>query len=100
MPRPLTPPPPNKTKPPSPLSLEGFINIDVHYAETLREWRRRFNRHLPTIKRQGFDDVFIRCWNYYLCYCEAGFDSKVRRGGCVCARERERERARARGRHE
>ncbi len=37
----------------SPLSLEGFINIDVHYAETLREWRRRFNRNLETIKTQG-----------------------------------------------
>ena len=60
----------------------------MHYAETLREWRRRFNRQLPTIKRQGFDDVFIRCWNYYLCYCEAGFDSKVRL--CVCVRKRER----------
>jgi cyclopropane-fatty-acyl-phospholipid synthase len=61
----------------SELSLEGLLNIDVHYAETLREWRRRFNRNLDIVKSQGFDDVFIRCWNYYLCYCEAGFESKA-----------------------
>jgi len=65
----------------SPLSLEGFINIDVHYAETLREWRRRFNKGLSVIKTLGFDDVFIRCWNYYLCYCEAAFESKTE--GCL-----------------
>lgn len=27
---------------------------------------------------QGFDDVFFRCFNYYLCYCEAASTSKVK----------------------
>jgi cyclopropane fatty-acyl-phospholipid synthase-like methyltransferase len=44
----------------SKLSLEGYLNIDIHYAETLREWRRRFNANLPVVKSQGFDDIFIR----------------------------------------
>ena len=25
----------------------------------------------------GFDDAFIRLWNYYLVYCEAGFQSRT-----------------------
>jgi len=57
------------------LSLEGCDNICLHYAHTLREWRRRFNEKLPDIRNHGFDSVFARCWNYYLCYCEAGFQT-------------------------
>lgn len=50
-------------------------NIDVHYARTLRDWRVRFcdaiaSGALPAAK---YDDEFVRCWNYYLCYCETGF---------------------------
>ncbi|MBN9407589.1 MAG: class I SAM-dependent methyltransferase [Burkholderiales bacterium] len=45
------------------------------YALTLAEWRRRFLRAWPTIAAQGFDEPFRRLWEYYLCYCEAGFRS-------------------------
>jgi cyclopropane-fatty-acyl-phospholipid synthase len=65
----------------SKLSLESYLNIDVHYAETLREWRRRFNKNLNFVRQQGFDDVFIRCWNYYFCYCEAAFETQTE--GCL-----------------
>lgn len=65
----------------SDLSLEGYENIGVHYAETLREWRRRFNKAAPAVRAQGFDAVFRRCWNYYFCYCEAGFVSQTE--GCA-----------------
>jgi len=61
----------------STLQLEGYRNIGLHYAETLREWRRRFNAKLQDVKALGFDDVFVRTWNYYLCYCEAGFESQT-----------------------
>lgn len=45
-----------------------------HYAQTLNQWRERFNKafdagQLP----EGFDDTFKRIWNYYLAYCEGGF---------------------------
>ncbi|MEQ1694210.1 MAG: cyclopropane-fatty-acyl-phospholipid synthase family protein [Hyphomicrobiaceae bacterium] len=43
------------------------------YAQTLCEWRRNFHTHWPEITRLGFDDRFRRLWDYYLCYCEAGF---------------------------
>lgn len=43
------------------------------YAQTLADWRRRFHAHWPEISQQGFDERFRRLWDYYLCYCEAGF---------------------------
>ena len=43
------------------------------YAATLAEWRRRFDAAWPQIAALGFDAKFRRLWDYYLCYCEAGF---------------------------
>lgn len=43
------------------------------YAKTLRAWRHRFNEHLPQVRALGFDETFIRMWNFYLAYTEAGF---------------------------
>ncbi|KAG5191113.1 Mycolic acid cyclopropane synthetase-domain-containing protein [Tribonema minus] len=63
------------------LSLEGYENIGVHYAETLREWRCRFTDALPALRARGFDAVFARCWHYYFAYCEAGFASQTE--GCL-----------------
>ncbi|KAL7472755.1 hypothetical protein ACHAXS_013202 [Conticribra weissflogii] len=61
----------------STLTLEHIDNIGLHYAETLAEWRRRFNAKEPVVRKLGFDDVFMRVWNYYLTYCEAGFRSQT-----------------------
>ncbi|MCZ7502887.1 class I SAM-dependent methyltransferase, partial [Agrobacterium rhizogenes] len=43
------------------------------YALTLAEWRQRFHARWQAISLLGFDDRFRRLWDYYLCYCEAGF---------------------------
>jgi cyclopropane-fatty-acyl-phospholipid synthase len=43
------------------------------YAATLAEWRRRFLASWPSIAHMGFPERFRRLWDYYLCYCEAGF---------------------------
>lgn len=41
-------------------------------------WRANFNAVLDDVIRPlGFDDDFIRTWNYYLCYCEAGFSTQT-----------------------
>lgn len=61
----------------STLHLESAININVHYAETLRVWRKRFHQSLDRVRELGFDEAFIRLWTMYLCYCEAGFKSQV-----------------------
>jgi cyclopropane-fatty-acyl-phospholipid synthase len=55
------------------LQIINFRDIGVHYAKTLRLWRERFFSNIDKVKELGFDDVFIRKWNYYLCYCEAAF---------------------------
>ena len=61
----------------SSLTLEHVDNIGLHYAQTLAEWRRRFNASEAFVRSLSFDDVFLRCWNWYLTYCEAGFFSQT-----------------------
>ena len=51
-------------------------NYPEHYAKTLSNWRNNFNSSLNEIKKNGFDERFIRLWNYYLAYCESGFKTK------------------------
>ena len=54
----------------STLILNSVDQFNLHYGETLRRWRANFNAALDSVIRPlGFDDVFIRTWNYYLCYC-------------------------------
>jgi cyclopropane-fatty-acyl-phospholipid synthase len=53
--------------------LHELQDLNPDYARTLQEWRRRFLDALPAVRRQGFDDPFIRKWTYYLSYCEAAF---------------------------
>lgn len=48
-------------------------DIGLDYARTLADWRRGFHQNIDSIKAMGFDDVFCRMWEYYLCYCEGGF---------------------------
>lgn len=57
----------------SDLTLVDLKDIGLHYAHTLNVWYNNFNRQLSEVKKLGFDDYFIRKWNYYLCYCEAAF---------------------------
>lgn len=45
------------------------------YARTLEEWRRRFLESWPAIEALGFDQRFKRTWEYYLAYCQAGFET-------------------------
>jgi cyclopropane-fatty-acyl-phospholipid synthase len=47
------------------------------YAETLRRWAKGFNAQSEQVQQLGFDAAFRRKWNYYLSYCEAGFDTDL-----------------------
>lgn len=47
------------------------------YAETLRRWAKGFKSAEPTVHALGFDASFRRKWNYYLSYCEAGFEADL-----------------------
>ncbi|HEX2811274.1 MAG TPA: cyclopropane-fatty-acyl-phospholipid synthase family protein [Sphingopyxis sp.] len=61
------------------LAWRDVRRFGADYAETLRQWRERFDAavadgRLPA----GFDERFVRLWRYYLQYCEGGF-----RGGGI-----------------
>ena len=56
------------------LKFETIVHFGSSYAETLRNWRSRFQDRWPEIERLGFDERFKRMWIYYLTYCEVGFD--------------------------
>jgi len=58
-------------------NIENSENLAKSYAETLRVWRENFNNSWEEISKEGYDEKFQRMWNYYLCYCEAGFDYDV-----------------------
>ncbi|KAL3329124.1 hypothetical protein AABB24_036297, partial [Solanum stoloniferum] len=47
--------------------------IGIHYYQTLRCWRNNFLKNKRQIRALGFDDKFIRTWEYYFDYCAAGF---------------------------
>jgi cyclopropane-fatty-acyl-phospholipid synthase len=55
------------------LLLEKIECFGLSYAETLRQWRVRFEAAWPKIVPLGFDERFLKLWTLYLCYCEAGF---------------------------
>ena len=53
--------------------LVNFEDMGHDYALTLRAWRARFWEQQPRIRELGFDDRFVRMWDFYLAYCEGGF---------------------------
>jgi cyclopropane-fatty-acyl-phospholipid synthase len=55
------------------VALQDFAE---HYAETLRRWRKRFWQNIDAVRQLGYDERFVRMWDYYLAYCEAGFDER------------------------
>lgn len=58
------------------LFLHDLDDLGADYAATLSAWHRNFNGCLDRVKELGFDEPFIRTWNYYLKYCEAGFSTR------------------------
>jgi cyclopropane-fatty-acyl-phospholipid synthase len=59
------------------LRLVAAETFGLSYALTLAEWRRRFHANWGRIAPLGFDARFRRLWDYYLCYCEAGFRERT-----------------------
>jgi cyclopropane-fatty-acyl-phospholipid synthase len=55
------------------LVLDSTHDIGLDYATTLHQWRDRFWDQIDSVRAQGYDEYFIRTWDYYLLACEAGF---------------------------
>lgn len=56
------------------LTLDQSIDIGAHYGETLRRWRANLAHVGAERSTLGLDDRFVRLWEFYFAYCEAGFD--------------------------
>ena len=61
----------------SDLALIQLEDFGHSYALTLKAWRERFMAQLPEVRAQGFDERFIRQWEFYLAYCEGGFRERA-----------------------
>ena len=64
--------------------IRSLENFGKSYARTLAEWNRRFQDAWPAIHTFGFDTRFKHMWEYYLSYCEAGFESGILDVGLYC----------------
>lgn len=60
------------------LSWEERDGFGLDYAETLEQWRERYDAAVREGRLNGFSDQFHNLWRYYLMYCEGGF-----RGGGI-----------------
>lgn len=56
--------------------IVNLKDFGTDYSKTLNLWQESFNQSLDNIRRLGFDDRFIRKWNYYFSYCSAAFAMK------------------------
>jgi cyclopropane-fatty-acyl-phospholipid synthase len=73
------------------LRLIHFEDITAHYARTLRSWRARFDQNRAAIAALGYSAEFQRMWEFYLCYCEAGFmERRIASAQLVLARPQAR----------
>jgi cyclopropane-fatty-acyl-phospholipid synthase len=60
----------------SDLYLHDLEDLGADYTRTLSSWYRRFNLVRDSVVALGYDEAFIRSWNYYLKYCEAAFKTR------------------------
>jgi len=67
----------SKTAKQSGLAINEIFDMGLSYAQTLRDWRKLFYQNLDQIKAQNYDAEFLRMWEFYLCYCEGGFDEQA-----------------------
>jgi cyclopropane-fatty-acyl-phospholipid synthase len=56
------------------LQVVDELAFGLDYAETLRRWRHQFMSDKAQVLQLGFDERFIRIWEFYLAYCEAAFE--------------------------
>lgn len=61
----------------SDLGLLHLHDFGPSYALTLSAWRQRFLTHSRQVRALGFDERFVRMWEFYLAYCEGGFRERA-----------------------
>lgn len=58
------------------MKLSNLEDIGPHYARTLKLWREAFLARAADVRAQGYPESFLRLWEFYLCYCEGGFEER------------------------
>lgn len=58
------------------LAIKDVFKFGPDYAQTLNLWRAEFKKKYAQVKQIGFDDHFLKIWDFYYIYCEAGFLSR------------------------
>jgi cyclopropane-fatty-acyl-phospholipid synthase len=61
----------------SDLRIVGLEDIGPHYATTLAAWRARLHASSDEVRKLGLPETFVRMWEFYFCYCEAGFAERA-----------------------
>jgi len=59
------------------LKIFHLEDIGPHYARTLATWRRNFFDQIAAVRKLGFNEQFIRLWEFYLCSCEGAFAERA-----------------------
>jgi cyclopropane-fatty-acyl-phospholipid synthase len=59
------------------LQLIDAFQFPESYAQTLWHWRQKFWERIAQVRELGFDERFIRMWDYYFAYCEAAFRERA-----------------------
>ncbi len=60
----------------SDLRLTHLEDLTPDYARTLQRWRTNFRNEAEAVRALGYPERFLRLWDYYLQYCEAGFTER------------------------
>lgn len=58
------------------LQIAESFNFGIDYAQTLKVWYEQFMAQTQSVREQGFNERFVRMWEFYLAYCEAGFRAR------------------------
>ncbi len=59
------------------MSIADVHDIGLDYAKTLEDWYSEFSKQKQALAKDGYDDRFMRMWQYYMNYCEGGFLERV-----------------------
>ncbi|MEW9901973.1 class I SAM-dependent methyltransferase [Pseudomonas putida] len=59
------------------LNLVHLEDFGLDYARTLEHWHDNLRKSRTLLATQGYDDTFQRLWEFYLCYCQGGFEERA-----------------------
>ncbi|KQZ91554.1 MULTISPECIES: cyclopropane-fatty-acyl-phospholipid synthase family protein [unclassified Pseudomonas] len=59
------------------LNLVHMEDFGQDYARTLQHWRDNLRQSRTALLELGYDETFQRLWEFYLCYCQGGFEERA-----------------------